>query len=67
MIKLFASVCIEAPAAIAWSRLAKLEDIQLWSDVVMHTHCGGTVSQGVGAERVCELVGNTTITERWVA
>jgi hypothetical protein len=29
MIKLFASVCIEAPAEIVWAQLAKLEDIQL--------------------------------------
>src|SRR5689334_18084699 len=67
MIKLFASVCIEAPAAIVWARLAKLEDIQLWSEPVVHARCIGAVSQGIGAERVCELVGNATITERWVA
>ena len=29
MIKLFASVCIEAPAEMVWARLAQLEDIQL--------------------------------------
>ena len=35
MIKLSASICIEAPAAIVWARLAKLEDIQLWSEAVV--------------------------------
>ena len=67
MIKLFASVCIEAPAESVWAQLAKLEDIQLWSEPVLHARCTGAVAQGVGAERVCELAGNTTITERWVA
>ena len=67
MIKLFASVCIEAPAETVWAQLAKLEDIQLWSEPVVRARCTGAVSQGVGAERICELVGNTTITERWVA
>ena len=67
MIKLFASVCIEAPADVVWARLAKLEDIQLWSEAVVHARYIGAVSQGVGAERICELVANTTITERWVA
>src|SRR6266545_1958712 len=67
MIKLFASVCIEAPAAIVWARLAMLEDIQLWSEAVLHARCEGTVSQGVGAERTCELAGNYIIKEQWVA
>ena len=67
MIKLFASVCIEAPAAIVWARLAKLEDIQLWSETVVHARCEGTLSHGLGAERTCEVVGNYTIKERWVA
>jgi Polyketide cyclase / dehydrase and lipid transport len=67
MIKLFASVCIEAPAAIVWAQLAKLEDVQLWSEAVLHARCAGAVSQGVGAERICELAGNLTIKEQWVA
>jgi hypothetical protein len=67
MIKLFASVCIDAPAAAVWEKLARLEDIQLWSDVIRHATCEGDLSCGVGAERTCELVGNLTIKERWVA
>ena len=67
MITLSASVCIEAPAEVVWSRLTKLEDIQLWSEAVVHASCTGAVSHGVGAERTCELVGNRTIKERWVA
>src|SRR5712691_9682560 len=67
MIKLFASVCIEAPAETVWARLAKLEDIQLWSEPIVHARCEGPLSQGVGAERTYELAGNLTIKERWVA
>jgi hypothetical protein len=66
MIQLFASVCIEAPAEAVWAQLAKLEDIQLWSEAVLHARCTGSVSLGVGAERVCELVGNRMIREHWV-
>src|SRR5215217_3850212 len=66
MIKLFTSVCIVAPAAIVWAQLAKLEDIQLWSEAVIRARCEGALSQGVGAERTCELAGGYTITERWV-
>ena len=66
-IRLFASVCIEAPVEIVWARLARLEDIQLWSEPVLHARCEGTLSQGVGAERICELAGNYTIKEHWVA
>ena len=67
MIKLSASVCLEAPAEVVWARLARLEDIQLWSDSVLRARCEGALSQGVGAERTCDLVGNITIKERWVA
>src|SRR3954468_2586946 len=67
MIKLVASVCIEAPHDVVWARLAKLEDIQLWSEAIVHASCTGPLAQGVGAERTCELVGNRTIQERWIA
>ena len=67
MVKLRSSVCIDAPAAQVWARLAHLEDIQLWSDAVVSARCAGGRSRGVGAERTCDLVGNRTITERWVA
>ncbi len=67
MIKLSASVCIEASADRAWARLAALEDSVLWAEPVLHARCEGTLSQGVGAERTCELVGHRTIRERWVA
>jgi hypothetical protein len=49
MIKLVASVCIEAPHDVVWARLAKLEDIQLWSKAIVHTSCTGPLAQGVGA------------------
>jgi hypothetical protein len=67
MIKLSASICIEAPAAIVWARLAKLEDIQLWSDAIIWARCDEARSQGVGAERVCAIAGNRIIREHWVA
>jgi hypothetical protein len=67
MIKLVATVCIEASAASVWARLAQLEDIQLWAEPVLHARCEGALAQGVGAERTCELAGHRTITERWVA
>ncbi|HZG68342.1 MAG TPA: SRPBCC family protein [Herpetosiphonaceae bacterium] len=67
MIKIWASVCIEAPADLVWAQLAKLEDVQLWADAVLHARCDGAVSQGVGAERTCRLVGNRIIREQWVA
>jgi ligand-binding SRPBCC domain-containing protein len=65
MITLFASVCIDAPAEVVWAQLARLEDIQLWSEAVVHARCEGPITQGIGAERTCELVGNRTIQERW--
>ena len=67
VIRLSGSVCIEAPAVAVWARLARLEDIQLWSESVVAARCDGVLSQGVGAERTCDLVGGFTIKERWLA
>lgn len=67
MIKLYSSVCIEAPAAKVWAHLAKLEDIQIWSAAVLEAHCVGDATRGVGAERVCRIPGNLTIREHWTA
>jgi hypothetical protein len=66
MIKLVASVCIEAPAEIVWARLAQLEDIRLWSEAVLDARCEGALSEGVGAERTCDLRGGITIREHWL-
>jgi ligand-binding SRPBCC domain-containing protein len=67
MLKLTSSVCIDAPVAKVWGNLARLEDIQLWSETVLAARCEGTLTQGVGAERTCDLVGNITIKEKWLA
>ena len=67
MVRLSTAACIEAPAARVWEHLARIEDIPLWSEQVVRARCDGPVSRGVGAERTCDLVGNVTITERWVA
>lgn len=66
-IRLLASVCIDAPAERVWARLSRLEDIRLWSEAVLDAHCDGALSQGVGAERTCDLGGGITIHERWLA
>jgi carbon monoxide dehydrogenase subunit G len=67
MIKLSGSVCVDAPEDAVWAQLTKLEDIQLWSEPVVHARCDGPVARGVGAERTCDLRGGVTIKERWLA
>jgi hypothetical protein len=67
MIRLFGSVCIDAPAEVVWARLARLEDIRLWSEAVLDARCEGAISRGVGAERTCDLRSGVTIRERWVS
>lgn len=67
MIRMSASVCIEASADAVWRRLAKLEDIQLWAPGIRRATCEGSHSHGVGARRRCVLVSNLVIDERWTA
>jgi Polyketide cyclase / dehydrase and lipid transport len=67
MLRLSATVWIDAPAAVVWERLARLEDIQLWSEAIRRASCEGPLSRGVGAEWTCEFRGNLVISERWIA
>jgi hypothetical protein len=67
MIRLRGSVCIDASAADVWDRLARLEDIRLWSEAIVTAHCDEGRAHGVGAERSCRLTGGMVIRERWLA
>jgi hypothetical protein len=67
VVSLTDSVCIEAPAAEVWARLAELDDLALWSEPVRVARCDGPITSGVGAVRTCDLVGGITTTERWIA
>lgn len=60
------AVCIDAPAAAVWRWLARLEDIQLWSRPVLSARTVPGCERGVGAQRVCQLVGGITLAEHWV-
>lgn len=67
MITLSGPVCTDAPAEVVRARPAKLENIELWSHLIRHATCPGDRSRVVGVERTCELRGNVTIQERWLA
>ena len=58
MLRITSSVCIEAPAAVVWERLADLESVHLWVNAIRTSQCP-TTSRGVGAVRVCEVPGAT--------
>ena len=46
--------------------MARLEDIELWSEAVISATCEGERARGVGAERTCRLIGGVAIRERWL-
>lgn len=54
MLKIKATVCIDAPVEQVWGVLSHLESIQLWVRAIRHASCPGQ-RRGVGALRVCEL------------
>jgi hypothetical protein len=67
MIALRSTVCVDAPATRVWDRLARLEDIRLWSEAIVEARCVEGHDHGIGAERTCRLTGGITVRERWVA
>ena len=60
------AVCIEAPAAGVWGGLARIEPFPLWPRRVLGAQPRPGCERGVGAERVCRLVGGVTLAEHWV-
>lgn len=54
MIKMTATVCIDAPVAKVWAVLSELEAVPRWVPAIKHAHCPAQ-RRGVGASRVCEL------------
>lgn len=65
MIQLHSSACIHAPRKLVWQYLARLENIELWSEQVVKSWCEKDLSQGAGSVRFCKLANGTTIEERW--
>jgi hypothetical protein len=67
MIALRMSACIDAPTDRVWDRLARLEDIRLWSEAIVDSRCVDGRDHGIGAERTCRLNGGVVVRERWLA
>ena len=47
---------VAAPRARVWAVLADYPNIFEWNDGVINSYCLGEASEGVGAQRRCELV-----------
>lgn len=60
------TVTINAPAAVVWQTLAKLDAVSSWSHAVSKAYLKSSRDRGVGTERVCEVAGLGTLTERVV-
>jgi len=60
------TVTIDAPADVVWRALAKLDAVSSWSHAVSKAYLKSSRDRGVGAERVCEVAGLGTLTERVV-
>jgi len=67
MIKISASVCVDAPASKVWAALSELESIHVWNDSIHRSYCEGELTRGVDAVRVYELSGHVTIKETIIA
>ena len=67
MLKMKGSACIDASPETTWNVLADIENIHLWSEVILSSECSGNTKQGIGAERTCQIGDRVQITERWIS
>jgi hypothetical protein len=65
MLKMKSYACIEASPKTTWKVLSDLENLSMWSEPVISSKYIGDIKQGVGAQRICHLSNNVTITEKW--
>ena len=63
MLTIDSTIEIDAPAELVWRKLAKLDDVPLWVKSVQTAHYGTDQTEGVGAQRVCEVEGLGTLQE----
>jgi len=66
MLKMKASACINASVESTWNTLADVENIYLWSELVVSSECSGSQKSGVGTARTCHIGKSVVITERWI-
>ena len=66
MLKIISSVWIDSSLEETWSYLSDLEILHDWSEAILKSECMGTVKRGIGAERICNLKNNISITEKIV-
>lgn len=67
MLKITDTACIDASPDEVWEVLSDIENIPLWSELVLSASISSNTNKGIGTERVCTLKNNITITERWIA
>lgn len=66
MLQINTSIEIDAPANDVWRKLAKLDDVQHWVESVEKSYYSSEQTEGVGAERTCEVRGFGTLQEKIV-
>ncbi len=65
MLKMKGTICIASSKEKSWEVLSDIEKITLWSETVVSAKSVGVLNKGIGAERVCKLNNDITITEKW--
>lgn len=64
MLEINASIEIDASASAVWRKLAKLDDVQHYVENVKKSYYSSELTEGVGAERICEVQGFGTLREK---
>ncbi len=57
MLTIDSNIEIDAPIDLVWKKLAKLDDVQHWVTSVKSARYATEQTEGVGAERVCDVDG----------
>ena len=65
--KLRMSACIKASKEKVWETLSDVTNIDLWVEPISSSHYESDKTSGVGTVRVCNLKGNITIKEEFIA
>jgi carbon monoxide dehydrogenase subunit G len=66
MLQINTTIDIDAPINEVWRKLSKIDNVQEWVESVTKSYYSSEQTEGVGAERTCEVRGFGTLREKVV-
>ena len=59
------SVCVEVPKDVAWQAMSRIDEVNLWVEMIARSYCISGHNRGLDTVRECVLTNNDTVQEKF--